>query len=111
MFTTGKGEAPPPPKVPPELQAPIRSVAAARRTGEWDGPGGWRKALEDEIKRVFLHFGSTRVVPAIIRRNAIMMHGRGKDQTLHLVVPFKKKRNADGEVTRKKASITKAGLV
>ena len=51
MLGVGKGEAPPP-SLLPELQAPIRSLAAARRTGEWDGPGGWREALEDEIGRV-----------------------------------------------------------
>ena len=33
VFTVSKGEAAPP-APPPELQAPIRSVAAARRTGE-----------------------------------------------------------------------------
>ena len=62
-FSVGKGEAPTP-KAPPELQAPIRSVAAARRTGEWDGPGGLREAAEGEVERVFVHFCSTKVVPA-----------------------------------------------
>ena len=31
----------------PGLQAPIRSVVAARRTGQWKGPGGWQEALKD----------------------------------------------------------------
>ena len=39
------------------------------------------------------------------------MHGRGKVHTPHLVVPFKKKRNHDGEVTRKKARATAADVV
>ena len=63
VFAVGKGEAAPP-TPPPELQAPIRSAAAARRTSEWDGPGGWREALEDEIEFVFVHFGSTKVLSA-----------------------------------------------
>ena len=93
------------------MQAPIRSVAAARKTGEWDGPGGWKEAAEDEIERVFVHFGSIKVVPATTRRDAIRKHGKGKVHTLHLVVPCKEKRNADGEVTRKKVRITAADLV
>ena len=36
-------------------------MAAARKTGEWDGLGGWREAVEDEIERAFVHFGSTKV--------------------------------------------------
>ena len=39
------------------------------------------------------------------------MHGRGKDHTPHLVVPFKEKHSSDGEVTRKKARVTAADLV
>ena len=93
------------------MQAPIRSVAAARKTGEWDGPGGWKEAAEDEIERVFVHFGSIKIVPATTRRDAIRKHGKGKVHTLHLVVPCKEKRNADGEVTRKKVRITAADLV
>ena len=57
----------PTPKAPPDLQAPIRSVAAARKTGEWDGPGGWWEAAKDEIERAFVHFGSTKAVPARAR--------------------------------------------
>ena len=110
VLTVGKGEASTP-KAPPDLQAPIRSVAAAREPGEWDGPGGWREAAEDEIERVFVHFGSIKVVPASARRNAINEHGRGKVHTLHLVMPCKEKRNSDGEVTRKKVRITAADLV
>ena len=80
-------------------------------TGEWDRPGGWREAAEDEIERVFVHFGSTKVAPARVRRDAIKAHGRGKAHALHLVVPCKEKRNSDGEVARKKARITAADLV
>ena len=109
-FTVGRG-AGPTPKAPPELKAPIRSVAAARKTGEWGGLGGWREAAEDEIERVFVHFGSTKVVPARTRRDAIGMHGKGKTHTYHLVVPCKEKRNSDGEVTRKKVRINAADLV
>ena len=106
-----KGEAPPS-KAPPELQAPIRSAAAARcRTGEWDGPGGWREAPEGEIGRAFVHFGITKVIPARTRSEAVKMHGRGRFHTPHLVVPFKEKRNSDGEVTRNKARNTAADLV
>ena len=32
--------APGPVPSPPGLQAPIRSVASARRTGQWEGPSG-----------------------------------------------------------------------
>ena len=88
VFMVGKGEVPTP-KTPPDLQAPIRSLAAARKTGEWDGPGGWRGAAEDEIERVFVHFGSLKVVPARVRRGAIKTHGKGKVHTLHLAVPCK----------------------
>ena len=76
VFAVEKGQAPAP-KAPPDLQAPTRSVAAARRTGEWDGPGDWREAAEDETERVFVQFGSTKVVPAYVRRDAIKMHGKG----------------------------------
>ena len=106
----GKGEAPTP-KAPPELQALIRSAAAARRTSGWDGLSGWREAAEDEIGRVFVHFGSTKVVPTRTRREAIRMHGKSKAHTPHLVVTCKEKRNSDGEVTRKKIRITAADLV
>ena len=58
-----------------------------------------------------MHFGSTKVVLASTRRNAIKMHGKGKAHTLHLVMPFKEKRNSEGEVTRKKARITAVDLV
>ena len=60
---------------PPGTQAPIRSVAAAKKTGQWEGPGGWKEAFEDEIERVFR---STKVVPVSRRRKAIQSHGRGK---------------------------------
>ena len=60
--------APGPDPSPPGLQAPIRSVAATRRTGQWEGPGGWQEALEDKIERVFIEFGSTKVVPAVVAR-------------------------------------------
>ena len=60
---------------PSGLQAPIRSVAAARRTGE--GPGGWQEVLEGETERAFIEFGSTKVVPARGRRELIAEHGRG----------------------------------
>ena len=63
VLMEGKGEAPTP-RAPPELQTPIRGVAAARRTGEWDGPGGWREALEDEIERAFVHFGKHQGCPS-----------------------------------------------
>ena len=76
VLAVRKGEAHTP-RAPPELQAPRRSVAAARRTGEWDGPGGWREAFEDEIERAFVHLGSTKVVPARTRQDATGMHGKG----------------------------------
>ena len=56
--------APGPGPSPPGLKAPIRSATSARRTGQWEGPVGWREALEDGIARVFVEFGSTKVVPA-----------------------------------------------
>ena len=86
-------------------------MAAAKRTGQWKGPGGWREAFEDEIERVFVEFRSTKVVPASRRRTAIADHGRGKTDTLRLVVPCKEKRNAGGVVTRKKVRITARDLV
>jgi len=92
------------------LQAPIRSVAAARRTGHLEGPGRWREAFEDETARVFIEFGSTRMVPARRRRELIGRYGRGKNHTLRLVAPFKEKRNAGGAVARKKAKITAGDL-
>ena len=50
-------------------------------------------------------------MPARRRRELIAQHRRGKARTLRLVVPFKKKRNADSAVTRKKARITAGDLV
>ena len=70
-----------------------------------------REAPEDEIEHAFVHFGSTEVVPARKRLEAIKMHRRGQVRTPHLVVPFKKKRNSDGEVTRKKVHTTAADSV
>ena len=64
VLAVGKGEAPTPRAPTPELHAPIRSVAAARRTGEWDGPGGWREALEGEIGRVFVLTARRPAAPA-----------------------------------------------
>ena len=51
------------------------------------------------------------MVPASTRRKAIENHGRGKVHALRLDVPCKEKRNADGDVTRKKARITAGDLV
>ena len=42
---------------------------------------------------------------------AIEMYGRGKVQTLHLVVPFKEKRNSDGGHQKESPHITAADLV
>ena len=95
----------------PGLQAPIRSAAAARRTGQWEGTGGWQGALEDESLRFFVRFGSTRVVPAKRRRELIAEHGRGKVHTPRLGVPFKGKHNADGAMARGNARLTAGGLV
>ena len=58
-----------------------------------------------------MHFDSIKAVPARRRRETTKMHGRGKVRTPTLVVPFKEKRNFDGEVIRKKARITAADLV
>ena len=68
-----------PPGAPPGTQAPIRSVAAANKTGQWEGPGGWKEAFQDEIERVFVEFRSTKVAPASRRRRAFQSHGRDKD--------------------------------
>ena len=43
---------------------------------------------EDKSGRIFVYFGSTKVVPARRRREATKIHGRVKVHTLHLVVPF-----------------------
>ena len=51
VFSVAKGETAPL-ATPPQLQAPVRSAAAARKTGEWGGPGGRREALEYEIERL-----------------------------------------------------------
>ena len=103
--------APGPGPSPPGLQAPIRSVVATLRTGQWEGPGGWQEALEDEIERAFIEFRSTRAVSARGRREPIAEHGRGKAQTLRLAAPFKEKRNANGAVAMKKAKATARDLV
>ena len=89
---------------------PIRGAAAARRTGKWEGPGGWREALEGKTTRFLVEFASTEVVPARRRRELIRRYGRGKVRTLRLVVPFKEKRNADGAVAKKKARTTAGDL-
>ena len=39
------------------------------------------------------------------------MHGPGKARTLHMAVPFKDKRNSNGEVTGKLTRITAADLL
>ena len=78
--------------------------------GSWEGPGEWRKALEDEFTRVFVEFGSTRVVPARRRREHIGRYGRGKVYALRLAVPLKEKRNADGSTTGKEARVTAGDL-
>ena len=101
------GQAP----TPPGIQAPIRSVTAAKRTGQLEGPGGWKEAFEDEIERCFVEIRSTKVVPACRRRKAIADHGRGKTHTLRLVVPCEEKRNAEGFMIRKKVRITAGDLV
>ena len=93
------------------MQAPIRSVAAAKRTRQWEGPGGWKEAPGDEIERIFIEFRGIKVVPASRRRKSIAQHGRRKVHTLRLVVPSKEKRNADGIVTWKKARIAAGVLV
>ena len=99
------------------------SQGATRTTGPYpkrgrrpqDRPVGRARrvagAVEDKTERAFVHFGSTKVVPACTRRGAIRMHGKGKTRTLHLVVPCKEKRNSDGEVTKIKVRITAADLV
>ena len=46
-----------------------------------------------------------------MRSELIARHGRGRAQTLRLVVPCEVKRNADGAVARKKAEITAGDLV
>ena len=97
--------------MPPELQAPSPSVAAARRTGQWKGPGGWNEALEDLNERVFNEFRSTKVVPVRRRCELIAQHCSSKAHTLRLVVSFKEKRSVDGAVTRKKARITAGDLI
>ena len=96
---------------PPGLQAPDPERGRGRRTGHWKGPSGWREALKDEIARVFVEFGSTKMVPARRRRELIGKYRRGEIHTLRLVVPFKEKRNVDGAGTRKKARTTAGGLV
>ena len=96
---------------PPGAQAPTRSVAAAKRTGKWEDPGGWKEAFEDEIGRVFVEFRSTKVVPASRRRRAIQDHGRGKAHMLRRVLPCKEKRNVDGAEARKKVRLTAGDFV
>ena len=68
---------------------PPGSPRIARDVLRGGGPGGWRGALEHEIECAFVHFGSTKVVPASTRRKIIEMHGRGKAHTPHLVMPFR----------------------
>ena len=88
-----------------------RSVPVARRSGQWEGPGGWQEALESEVARVFVEFDSAEVVSARRRRGLIERHVRGKVHTLRLVIPFKESRNVDGAATRKKARTTAGKVV
>ena len=61
-----------------DLKAPIRSGAAARRTGEWDAPAKVRGA-EDEPRCGFADFIRSKVNPAArLQREATRNYGRGK---------------------------------
>ena len=56
----------PPPRLPWELQSPIRSAAAARRTSDWSE---WREKIEGEIHWVLITYSSTKAVPARKRQD------------------------------------------
>ena len=109
---SGAGVAPAKPgNMPAGIVAPLRSIAAARRTAEWGIPGGWREAAQAEIHRVFDHFKCIVYVPLTDRAEKIRKYGKTKVHTLHLVVPCKEKRDSDGGFTRRKIRITTADLV
>ena len=44
---------------PPGLQAPIRSVAAAKRTGQWEGRPKWSGGTEKHFGCMWLHLGTS----------------------------------------------------
>jgi hypothetical protein len=88
-----------------------RGVLQGKKLPDWLGPGGYREAVEAEIKRVTEHYKAVAYVPESEVRAARSQYGPDKVSIQHLVFPLKEKRNAAGVVTRRKGRITVADKV
>ena len=87
----------------------MRTIAHAKASGDWDGPGGRREAHKKDFDRCFTEFGCMRIVPmseyfAARRQLGAMV------EMLYIVTVWKQKRTAANIPTRRAVRFTVAHL-
>ena len=87
----------------------MRTIAHAKASGDWDGPGGWREAHNKDYTRCFAEFGCMRVAPMREYLEARRQLG-ARVEMLYIATVWKHKRTAANVPTRRAVSFTVAHL-
>ena len=77
----------------------MRTIAHAKASGDWDGPGGWREAHKKHYNRCFDEFGCMRVAPMRKYLEARRQLG-ARVEMLNIATVWKHKRTAANVPTR-----------
>ena len=79
----------------------VRTLSDARRSGEWEGPSGWKAAVQDQLDQIKKH-GVVVVRNAASIALARRLFGDQKVEIKSMLFIAKVKRDAQGNETRKK---------